>query len=1009
MKMNNSGAHSLRFNILGPIEAWNGSHPLRLGGTIQERVLTMLLLEPGKIIPVSRLVEAAWDNEPPSSAGHQVRKAISDLRQRIPKQGEVIYTAGPGYRIRIDDDELDLAEFRNWLRSSRRASDEGDIGRAAELLQQGLNLWRGPILAHQGGKVITAAAIAWDERHLAAKEQLFDLRLQLGEGSEIISDLREEITAHPLRENLRAHLMVALYRCGRQAEALDEFRDVRELLAEQLGIDPSVRLKKLHEDILRESPTLSAPSATTSVGGSSRQSELTSPTPIRTSLPYSLADFTGRSEELDRIRQLAQKPNCGTRIVAIDGMGGSGKTSLAVHAAHQLAKHYPDGQVYIDLQGFTPDKDALSAEAALDRLLRDIGLDSVQIPNGLEAKAGTWRAALAGRKILILLDNAANSAQVQPLLPGSTECLVLVTSRMRLIDIDGASWVSLGAMSTEESRTLLIRVLGQERVAAEPIAAAELADLCVRLPLALRLATARLRNRPRWSLEYLVDRLRNDERRIAELSSEMRSVTNTIDMSYQVLSSSQREAFQLLSLHPSNDIDLASAAALLGTDAHAAEELLEHLLDMQLLQQHKAGTYSFHDLVRCFAHEVRRGHDPLRLREGIVRLLDYYVAASDNVSRVMFPGRRSFGHPLNLPEVVLPEVSDNCSALAWLGDHHQSVIGAIFLADREGLAWHAMLLSRNILCYLTTRGFHRQFLEIGEYAVDSARRIGQVDYLGANLSNLGIAYWKVGQFDRGIQVCSESLEISRAQDDRLSEAHVTGVFGLLTAHAGRYDLARPYLMRSIELKREFAMVQAEAKSLADMAMLDIHVGRLEEAIVWATESLERHRRGGTMPVDALVYLANAHFCLNNLDQAKQAIEQALTLCDTEQPTEMTSLALAYAAAIWDQVGEADRSESYARRALHLANANNSAIWQVSVWNVLAFRQLRLGAPHEARALFEKALQLASQITFRFEEVRAHRGLSLAAAQLGLPEVAVRHQRHADQLWEHLPHEARSCV
>jgi DNA-binding SARP family transcriptional activator len=362
-----SERRQVHFRILGSFECWDGPDPVRVGGPVHERVLVTLLLEPERVLPVSRLVEAVWDEESPVTAAHQVRKAVAELWQRIPEGRKMIVTEGPGYRAVVAPEQLDLSRFTEGLRQAREAAAAGRTAAAADRLRGALALWRGPVLAGSAGSVIRAASAALEERRLTAVEQLFELRLAAGESGELVGDLREFIGAHPLR----GQLMLALFRSGRQAEALEEYGRVRELLDEQLGIGPGDALQELHQGILRNSPELAAPPP----------AELppVSPPPVpdsqpRSTLPYDLRDFTGREEELSRLLWFVEEAEgSGPLIVAIDGMGGSGKTSLAVRAAHRLADRYPDAQLYLDLRGFTPGEHPLTAAAA-EALLRMLGM-----------------------------------------------------------------------------------------------------------------------------------------------------------------------------------------------------------------------------------------------------------------------------------------------------------------------------------------------------------------------------------------------------------------------------------------------------------------------------------------------------------------------------------------------------------------------------------------------------------------------------------------------------------
>lgn len=362
-----------------------------------------------------------------------------------------------------------------------------------------------------------------------------------------------------------------------------------------------------------------------------------------------------------------EEPGSGPLIVAIDGMGGSGKTSLAVRAAHQLAGNYPDAQLYIDLRGFTPNGRPLSASAAAEALLRMLGVPGDRIPDDVEGRIGLWRRTMSTHRMLLLLDNAVDDSQVRPLLASPTETLVLVTSRALLVDLDAAHTVSLGVMPPRDSVALVEGVLGRTRAENEPEAVAQLTELCGHLPLALRIATARLRKRPRWTVRYLVDRLRDDAHRLAELNSGERSVEVTLRLSYEGLTAETREAFRLLGQYPGTEINTYAAGALLGTGARDAEEVLENLLDMHLLQQHETGRYAFHDLVRSFAQNLSRGGarrlpeaDGERraevggdeLMRAVRRLLDFALAATDAACDLLFPGRVGIDHSEHPPSAA---------------------------------------------------------------------------------------------------------------------------------------------------------------------------------------------------------------------------------------------------------------------------------------------------------------------------------------------------------------------
>ncbi|MFF2958966.1 BTAD domain-containing putative transcriptional regulator [Streptomyces sp. NPDC057963] len=989
----------LRFNILGRLEGWSGDTRLRLGGMIQERVLVTLLLEPGKVLPVSRLVEAAWADDPPATASHQVRKAVADLRRRIPDGARVLVTDGPGYRAAVGERQLDLAAFDRHTREAKRAAGEGRPADAVEELRSALALWRGPVLSGTGGPVVEAAATALEERRLNAAEQLFELRLSLGEAAELVAGLRALVLQHPLRETLRSQLMLALYRSGRQAEALEEFGTVRELLVEELGIDPGAGLTRVYEGILRDSPELAAPEPP--APPTAAPSPMPPPADAPCTLPYDLADFTGRERELQVLLEFAAKSGGrGTRIVALDGMGGSGKTSLAVRAAHSLAGTYPDGQLHIDLRSYTPGEQPVTAGPALGSLLRALGLPGGRIPDDVAGRAALWRTALVGKRVLLLLDNAADAAVVRSLLPNSPGCLVLVTSRARLVELDGADWISVDVMTPEESATLVSETLAAGRVAAEPEAAAELARLCGYLPLALRIATARLRNRPRWTLQYLADRLRDETRRLDELSSGERSVAATLRLSYQVLDEDHRWAFRMLALHPGGNIDVHAAAALLDTGLRDAEDVLELLLDVHLVQQPEIGLYSFHDLVRSFTRSLRSDPSAEEETAAVERLLDYYLATTETACETLFPGRhrRPTGIPASTAE--LPRLTSTESAQAWFAREHTALLSAITTAERLARDRHAVCLARNVVFELNSRGHLEEFRDIGRVAVTAARRLGDLSLLGVSLANLGVACWKLGLFAEGIEVAYESRDVAARLGDRATEAHSEGTLGLFKSLLGRFPEALTHLERAIGYERELGTPRAEAESLTVLSTLYEQWGRYEEAADAARRALDLGRRLGQHENElvALTDLAFAHLGLHAYDRARECLDAARHLCDEAREPGQVAMALALSAEVAHRLDRPDEASDHAARALLLIGSSASPLRRAKVKNMVGRLRQRQGLPEQALELHVDAYELAAALTYRAEEAYALAGMARAAAALGDLAAADEHTAAAEELF-----------
>ncbi|MFJ9869338.1 AfsR/SARP family transcriptional regulator [Streptomyces sp. NPDC101165] len=994
----------VRFNILGSLEGWHGDRRLRLGSPTQERVLVTLLLEPGRMVPVPRLVAAAWDDEPPQTAGHQIRKAVAALRTRIPGGAGLIVTDGAGYRAVLGEDQLDLHEFGRRSAEARQAVAAGQPAEAVGHLRACLDLWRGPVMAGTGGSVISAASAALEERHMAVAEQYFELQLELGQSTELVGALRELVTAHPLRETLRGRLMLALYRGGRQAEALEEFGRVRELLVEELGIDPGAELTRLYEAILRDSPEV-APRVPQSVADRAAHlvpAPLDRPSgsePAPCTLPYDLPDFTGRDEELARLLAVGRAPAGGcARIVGVDGMGGSGKTTLAVHAAHLLAPDYPDGQLFVDLRGFSPGEKAQEPGAVLHSLLRTVGIPDDRIPDDLERRTTLWRTVSAQRKLLLLLDNAADAAQVRPLLPTSEDCLAILTGRVRMLELDGAEWLPLGLLSADDSTTLLTRMLGADRTAAEPQAVDQLARLCCGLPLALRITTARLRNRPRWTVQYLVDRLADETRRLREMSAGERSVEATLRLSYQAMEEDRRVAFRLLGLHPGSAIDVHSAAALLGTDVHDAEDVLEHLLDAHLLEQHEAGLYGFHDLVRTYAISVREAEDD----EGaaVERLVAYYALATEQACKMLFPGRDRFDNPAEPSAPELPRLDGDEQALAWFDREHEALLAVVAQAGARCLHRSATLLARDLLFYLDLRGHYEEFRVVGRIGVDACRQLGDSALLSVCLGNLAVAHWWLGDFQDGITTAQEALGLA-ATEDRRGEAMCIDVLGMLHGAIGNFDEARIYLDQGIALHRELGSPRAEAVALANLSTVETWAGRYAEAARYAAQATELNRRLGerSNEISSLTWLALAHLGTGEDERARACLAQALELCDESRKPANVAVVLAQWARVCQRLGDMRSVAEHAERALDLVSAEGTALRQATVANVVGLVHLRSGAPEQAMELHRHAHDLASRLGYRFETARALHGMAEAAQALGDEPMARQHRGAAEVLYD----------
>jgi DNA-binding SARP family transcriptional activator/tetratricopeptide (TPR) repeat protein len=611
----------VEFRLFGGVEARVDGEPVDLGHARQRCVLAALLVEANQVVSVEQLTERVWAEHPPSSARNALHGYLGRLRTALgAAPGAEIGRHSGGYLLAVDRQAVDLHRFRGLLDKARAADDR----RALECYRRAFQLWRGDLFAGLDTAWLDTVRAEVDEERLAAELDYTDVRLRCGQHAELLPALTGQAQTRPLDERLSAQLMLALYRSGRQAEALAHYEAARLRLADELGADPNPQLRELHQRILRGDPTLALADAVP-----------------RNDLPGDVADFTGRAEEVRQLLDAApESAGAGMTVVisAIDGMAGIGKTTLALRAAHQLASRYPDGQLFVDLHGHTEGRRPVEPAGALASLLTAVGVPIEQIPDSVEDRASRWRAELARRNVLVVLDNAATPTQVRPLLPGTAGSLTLITSRRRLAELDVSCSVSLDLLPAADAITLFTRIVGQQRVGAEPDAVAEVARLCGYLPLALRIAAARLRARPAWSVGHLLDRLGAEQRRLAELATGDRSVAAAFALSYHQLTPELQRLFRLLGLVPGPHWDAHLAAALTDTTVADAEEGLEQLLDVHLLTQPAPGRYQLHDLLREHANTIAvREESPERRDAAMDRMLGYYRAAGAAAVRTGFP------------------------------------------------------------------------------------------------------------------------------------------------------------------------------------------------------------------------------------------------------------------------------------------------------------------------------------------------------------------------------------
>ncbi|GAA3433277.1 AfsR/SARP family transcriptional regulator [Kutzneria kofuensis] len=603
----------MHIGVLGMLQAGVGDTPIAIGGSRQRTILAMLALAPGQVVSVDALVEAVWNGRPPATGRTQVAICVAALRKTVKATGfpdDVIITSAPGYLLRTDNVLIDAVEFAELTAAGETAAEAGDLVEAARCLDAALKLWRGPALTGVSGLSVEIEAARLEELRLTAHEKHAAIRLDLGQHNDLIGELTTLVREHPLREQARAQLMLAQYRAGRRAESLATFRDGQRLSINEFGLELGPALRKMHDAILRDDPMLSAAASRPARTSGSRLRQRVRPA----QLPADVQGFTGRADEIAALDRMVD--DAGLTIGLITGGAGVGKTGLAVHWAHRVADEFPDGQLFADVSA--------GAKAVLGGFLRALGVPDDLIHDDVEERAALYRSILRDRQALVVLDNASSFAEIRPLLPGSPQCHVLVTSRGQLYDLlgkHGARQLRLGALAPADAVSLLGSVAGTDRVTADPAAAHQLAELCDRLPLVLRTAGARLAAKPHWSVRHLLDKVADEAHRLDELSGAEHDLRAGFAASCRELTEPEAALFRRLGLLTVPEVSVWIGAALLDTTANRAEKHMERLVDLQLLDV--VGTdatggvrYRQPELIRLYARELCEEHDSRQVRVG---------------------------------------------------------------------------------------------------------------------------------------------------------------------------------------------------------------------------------------------------------------------------------------------------------------------------------------------------------------------------------------------------------
>jgi len=870
----------LRVGVLGPVAAWNGDLELPVGQPRQQAVLAILAMRANRIISRSELVDAVWGHDAPTSAEGGVYTYVAGLRRILEPgrslrgPGRILVSSSAGYVLHLVPNQPDATLFEQHLNRARQLRKNSDLAGAVAALDAALALWRGVAFSGVPGPFAETERARLGELRSAAREERADALLSVGRHEEVLPDLTVMVADNPLQERMRGLLMLALYRSGRQAEALRVYEEGRGVLAEELGIDPGTDLSRIHQQVLAMDPALDVTSRA--------QVAVSAPVHVPAHLPADAPGFSGRRDELRALHGMLDRNQ---PILIISGTAGVGKTALAIRFGREVAKRFPDGQLYLNLRGFDPSLAPMDPAEALRFILDAIGVPTRSIPADMESRSALFRSIADGKRLLIVLDNAANPAQVRPMLPGSAYCLVVVTSRndmAGLVAADGAMPVSLDVLGDGEARELLDRRLGPERVSPERAAADEIIAACARLPLALSIAVGRAASRPALALADLADELRQARGSLdaLEAGDAITDVRAVFSWSYDQLSEPAARMFRLLGVHPGPDISLSAAASLAALPRPEAGAALRELVRTSMVAERGHGRYTFHDLLRAYAAEQAEWHDPApEQRAAIQRVLDHYLHTAMAAMVRLNPARAPLRLAPLVPGVAPAEVTDKHQALAWFEAETPVLLVLVNYAAGHAFDEHAWQIPWAMASYLYLRDRNQEWVVVQRIALAAAQRLADERALAHSHYQLAHAYARTGDTTAADPHVYQALELFRAIGDVASEALALHGLAWQLEAQGQYARALAHVLDALRMLKAVGNWWTQAM-LENMAgWLYAHLDQQQEAMAHCQRGLGLHRESGNRMGQgaALHNIGYVYIQLGDFAQARSSYQQALEI------------------------------------------------------------------------------------------------------------------------------------
>jgi DNA-binding SARP family transcriptional activator len=934
----------------------------------------MLGLNVERVTSFDSLIAAVWGDEPPETARGQIQVCISGLRKLLAEAGhpDSIKTVSPGYRLELGAEDIDTSQFTRLVTTAEDAAGHGDTADAVAGLHAALALWRGPALAGLDGELVRRGATALDERRLTVIEERIRLDLQLGQHQQLVSELHALVGEHPLRERLHELLMIALYRSGRPAEALTAYRHARDVLIDEIGVEPGQELRDLELAILNRDPALKLERSSRSehlLERSSRsehqleRGEQQTPEPgivatVPKQMPASIADFTGRQTEIAGIVGILTEQAAGyaVPVLAVSGRGGVGKSSLAVRVAHEVAAHFPDGQLYADLR----ESDGNPADQ-LARFLRALGIAGRAVPETLDERAALYRSTLAGKRVLVVLDDVTAEEQALPLLPGSPGCAVITTSQVRLGNLPGAYHVDLDPLDTATALALLNRIVGDRRVRAEEADAEELVSLCEGLPLALRIGGARLASRPSWRISGLVHRLRDEGRRLDELSHRSWTLRSSIALTCENLSPDARRLFRLLALVDMPELHAWTAAALLDTGLANAEDVLESLVDARLLDaveypEARRVRYRLHDLVRVYAKELPT--TPFERDAALRRMFGGWLTLVDAAHRAEYGGDYTVVHSA-APRWCPPDADPALyigTALVWWDAERTALVAAVRQAARTGFVAQCWDLALTCVTLFEVKGYFDDWKAVTLLAHDVSARAGDHNGVGAMRYSLGTWCMFQARLAEADQCFADAVDAFALAGNEhggalalRNAAHVDGLCGRHDAMLTKYDIALATMRAVGDRIGEAHILRNQARYWLDGGEVERARGLLDDALVICRE--EGCRRAEAQAVHTL---AELHLTAGEFDRAREALHSVLRIVRASSDKIGETHALYALGVLRQREGRLENASTTLAHALELAEHVHERMVEAKAHHTIGEIRLTRGDYSDAATHLEAA-------------------------------------------------------